>query len=125
MGSSKKGRSMGKIRRKFETEFKRKVVAEIATGAMTLTGAARQYDVSPTVIKYWQKHFAEGTLRETTSARERELEKENRALKAKIGDLVMEVDTLKKMEVYAQRLRKLNTSAVTASNLHQFNGPAK
>jgi transposase-like protein len=45
---------MGKIRRKFDSEFKRKVVAEIATGATTLTSAARQYDISPTVIKYFR-----------------------------------------------------------------------
>ena len=116
---------MGKIRRKFDSEFKRKVVAEIATGATTLRSAARQYDISPTVIKFWQKHLAEGTLRESRTSRERDLEKQVQALKTKIGDLVMEIDTLKKMEAYAQRLRKLNTSAVTASNLHQFKGPAK
>jgi chromatin segregation and condensation protein Rec8/ScpA/Scc1 (kleisin family) len=69
--------------------------------------------------------LAEGTLRESHSSRERDLEKQVQALKTKIGDLVMEIDTLKKMEAYAQRLRKLNTSAVTAANLHQFKGPAK
>lgn len=116
---------MGKIRRKFEAEFKRKVVAEIATGAMTQTAAARKYDISPTVIKHWQQQISEGSLHDSPSSRERDLEKENKELKAKIGDLVMEIDTLKKMEQYAQRLRKLNTSVITASNLDQFKKPAK
>ncbi len=67
---------MGKIRRKFEAEFKRKVVAEIATGAMTRTAAARKYDISPAVIKHWQNQISEGSLHDSPSSRERDLEKE-------------------------------------------------
>lgn len=70
--------------------------------------------------------MSKGTeFQDTPSKRERELERENQELKAKIGELVMEVDVLKKMELYAQRLKKLNTSVITASNLDQFKRPAK
>lgn len=116
---------MGKIRRKFDAEFKRKVVSEIANG-MTRTAAARKYDISPSVIQKWLDKVSEGTeFQDAPSKRERELERENQELKAKIGELVMEVDVLKKMELYAQRLKKLNTSVITASNLDQFKRPVK
>jgi len=37
----------------------------------------------------------------------------------------MEIDILKKMEEWKEQRKKLDTSAVTASNLHQFRRPAK
>ena len=45
---------MGKIRRKFEVEFKRRLVEQIETGQMTLSAAARQYQISPSVIQRWR-----------------------------------------------------------------------
>lgn len=116
---------MGKIRRKFDIEFKRRVVADIEAKVTTLTAAAREHGISPTVIKYWQKQLLEGTLSGTPSARETQLEKEVEKLKAKIGDLVMQIDLLKKMDDWIQQRKKLNSSVVTASNLHQFQRPAK
>ena len=41
-------------------------------------------------------------------------------LKAKIGDLVMQNDQLKKLHDYAQRLRNVDMSVITAKNLDQF-----
>jgi transposase len=116
---------MGKVRRKFDADFKRKIVAEVTSGALTRNAAARKYSISPSVIKKWEEKISEGILYDSPSSRERELEREVKELKEKIGDLVMEVDALKKMELYAQRLRKLNTSVITASNLDQFKKPAK
>lgn len=116
---------MGRIRRKFDLEFKQKVVAEIESKATTLTAAAREHGISPTVIKYWQKQLLEGTLSSTPSAREKQLEKENEKLRAKIGDLVMQIDIFKKMDDWVQQRKKLNSFVITASNLHQFRKPAK
>ena len=44
---------MGKQRRKFEVGFKKQLVAEIELGRMTLSAAARQHQLSPSVIKRW------------------------------------------------------------------------
>ena len=39
-----------KQRRKFETSFKKQLVAQIETGQITATQAARTHSISPTVI---------------------------------------------------------------------------
>ena len=54
------------------------------------------------------------------SVREKELEREVEKLKAKIGDMAMQIDHLKKLEDFAKRQKKLNTSVVTGLNLAQF-----
>ena len=87
---------MGKIRRKFEVEFKRRLVEQIETGQMTLSAAARQYQISPSVIQRWRTQYEANQLVDRPSSRERALEAENERLKAKVGDLVMQIDHQKK-----------------------------
>jgi hypothetical protein len=57
--------------------------------------------------------------------RERQLEAENEKLKAKIGDLVMQMEHLKKLQAWAQQRKKADTSIITAKNWDQFRKPAK
>jgi transposase-like protein len=109
-----------KKRRKFEIGFKRQLLAQIASGEITISEAARTHDISPTVIYYWQRQQSKGSLVDGPTVRERELEKENEKLKAKIGDMAMQIDHLKKLEDLAKRQKKLNTSVVTGLNLAQF-----
>ncbi len=45
---------MGKIRRKFDFEFKQQVVQEIESGQKTLSQAARDYQISASVIQRWR-----------------------------------------------------------------------
>ena len=87
---------MGRIRRKFEADFKRRIVSDIKNKVTTLTAAAREHGISPTVIKYWQKQLLEEGIPDSVSSREKTLEKEIKELRAKIGELVMENDILKK-----------------------------
>lgn len=110
---------MGKQRRKFSGEFKRQVVREIDLG-LSINEAARRYEASPSVISRWVTQVHEGTLVDRPTPREKVLERENQQLKAKLGEMLMEVEHLKKLENYARRMRKLNTSVITASNLDQF-----
>ncbi len=110
---------MGKIRRKFSVDFKQQVLREIEAG-QSLNGAARQYQIDPSVIKHWRDKFRQGTLVEKPSAREKALEKENEKLKAKIGEMVMAMDLLKKFQKYVENQKKLDTSVITAKNLAQF-----
>jgi transposase-like protein len=116
---------MGKIRRKFETEFKRQLVAQIESGQLSVRQAAREHQLSSSLIKYWCNQFHNDSLVERPSARERQLEAENEKLKAKVGDLVMQMDHLKKWQAWLQRKKSADTSVITAKNWDQFRKPAK
>ena len=111
---------MGKIRRKFQVEFKQQLVREIESGVITQSQAAREYQISASVISHWRLKFQRGALVERPSSRERVLEAENEKLKAKVGDLTMKIDLLKKMEDYARRLRSVDSLVITGKNLVQF-----
>jgi transposase-like protein len=110
---------MGKQRRKFDAQFKRQVVQEVEAG-LSLNEAARRHAVSPSVIVKWRQHFREGTLVDTPSAREKAMEKELERYKAKVAELLMENDLLKKLHAWSRRRKKLDTSVITAKNLEEF-----
>jgi len=116
---------MGKIRRKFEAGFKRQVVEEIESGLITTHAAARKYEISDGVIERWKVKCHAGTLVDKPSSEERALRAENERLRAKVGELIMQIDVLKKMEDYARQKRKEDTCVITAKNLGQFQGGAK
>lgn len=111
---------MGKTRRKFTIGFKQQVVQEIETGLVTKAQAARKYEVFTGVIDRWIWKYRDGTLTGKPSSEEKALQAENERLKAKIGELTMQVDLLKKLEACAQQRRKENTSVITLRNLDQF-----
>lgn len=108
---------MGKQRRKFTTGFKQQVVTDVESGVMSLSEAARRHQVSAGVINRWRAKFREGGLMDSPSVRERALEKENRELKEKLGELYLQVEHLKKLEDWTRRRRSVNTSVVTAKSL--------
>jgi len=116
---------MGKIRRKFEADFKRQLIAQIEAGQLTPQQAAREHQLSRSLIEYWRKQYHNNTLVDHPSKRERQLEAENEKLKAKIGDLVMQMDYIKKLQAWVQRKKNADTSVITAKNLDQFRKPAK
>jgi transposase-like protein len=116
---------MGKIRRKYETEFKRQLIAQIEAGQITAQQAAREHQLSRSLIEYWREQYRNNALVDRPSKRERQLEAENEKLKAKIGDLVMEMDHIKKSQAWVQRKKNADTSVITAKNLDQFRKPAK
>ena len=116
---------MGKIRRKFEAEFKRQLITQIEAGLLTLAQAARDHQLSRSVVERWRNQYRNNALVDRPSHRERQLEAENEKLKAKIGDLVMEMEHLKKVQAWVQRRRNADTSVITAKNWDQFRKPAK
>lgn len=117
--------AMGKTRRKFTVGFKQQVIQEIESGLITTAQAARKYEVSQGVIDRWRWKWRDGKLVEQPSSEEIAVKAENERLKAKIGELTMQIDLLKKLEAYAQQKRKEDTSVITAKNLAQFQGGAK
>ncbi len=116
---------MGKIRRKFEVEFKRSLIAQIEAGQLSMAQAARDYQLAHSVLERWRARYRNNSLTDPPSARERQLEGENQKLKAKIGDLVMQMDHLKKLQTWVQQQRSADTSVITAKNLDRFRKPAK
>ncbi|HEY2932510.1 MAG TPA: transposase [Acidobacteriota bacterium] len=116
---------MGKTRRKFSLEFKQQILAEIASGQKSLGQAAREYQVSASVINRWRAHADQNQLSATPSARERALEAENERLKAKIGDLVMQNDFLKKFQSFVQRQKSVDSSVISGKNWDQLRKRAK
>lgn len=116
---------MGKTRRKFTTGFKQQVVQEIESGLVTKAQAARKYEISVGVIERWIWKSRDGSLVEKPSTEEKALKVENERLKAKVGELTMTVDLLKKMEAFAQERRKETSSVVTAKTLGLLRGGAK
>lgn len=116
---------MGKIRQKFDPEFKRQLLARIDAGQITASQAARDIQVSRSLIDYWRKQELNGRLIDRPSRRELQLEAENEKLKAKIGDLVMQMEHLKKLQALAPRTKNVDTSVITAKNLDQFRKRAK
>lgn len=123
--SSPKELAMSKKRRSFPVELKKFIVGEIEAGALSLTTASRKHQISPTAISRWREQLRSGDLVERPSTREKVLEKEVQDLKAKVGELVMEIDLLKKAEAYAHRLRSADSSTITGLNWHQFTKDAK
>lgn len=116
---------MGKQRRKFEVGFKQQIVREVESGLLSLTGAARKYAISPSVIKRWCEKAGQGALQSGSSRHEKALERENRELKEKLAELYMQVEMLKKMADYARRLKSANSSVITSSNVDQFRKGAR
>lgn len=116
---------MGKIRRKFEAEFKRQLIAQVEAGHLTVAQAARDHQISRSLIERWRTQYRNDALIDRPSARERQLEAENEKLRAKVGELVMQMDHLKKLQAWVQQRRNADTSIITAKNWDQFRKPAK
>jgi len=116
---------MVRRRRTFGIGFKRQLVEDIMGGLTTCAEASRKHEISTSVIEKWQSRYREGTLVERSPEDENRLQKENELLKAKVGELTMEIDILKKFNDYVRRRRKEDTLVVTAKNLEASRRGAK
>lgn len=116
---------MGKVRRKFTIGFKQQVVQEVESGLSSRAVAARKYEISASVIERWIEKSQNGSLVGKPSTEEQTLRRENERLKAKVGELTMQIDLLKKMEDYARQKRSESTSVITSKNLAQYQRGAK
>lgn len=92
---------MKKQRRKFTKEFKLQVVLEALRERLTLTELSQKYELHPNQISAWKQDFLSKAdqifstpLGEASASGATEAEKEK--LYAKIGQLQMEVEFLKK-----------------------------
>jgi transposase-like protein len=111
---------MGKIKRKFDVQFKSQVVQAIQSGTHTIRDICQEHQLQKATVERWMERFSVGKLVERPSLRERMLEKEVDKLKSKIGDLVMQIDLLKKFREELAQKRSVDSSVITARNLAQF-----
>lgn len=115
---------MGKIRRKFDISFKTQVCQRIDAGVQSVAEICRENQLQRAVVEGWLQRYLAGTLTPKTGDRQRELEREVEKLKAKVGELTMTIDILKKVEVWKKQQTSVASSIITSSNLAQFQKPA-
>ena len=89
---------MKRSRRVFSGAFKAQVAIEALKERDTLAELSKRFEVHPQVISKWKQEFVERSHEIfETKAPEEDLEKEQERLYAKIGQLEMERDWLKKI----------------------------
>lgn len=94
---------MGK-RRTFSAEFKTKLVLELLREEKQLGEIAQEHDISPNQLRNWKKEFLENAAKAFSESkqekdmrvREKEMDEQLQELMAKVGQLTIENDWLKK-----------------------------
>ncbi len=89
---------MKKTKRKFTSDFKLKVILEALTERDTLAVLSQKYNLHPNQISIWKQDFL-GRAKQMLESKKEAIDVEKQdteALYAKIGQLQMEVDFLKK-----------------------------
>lgn len=90
---------MKKKRRTFSTEFKLKVILESLKERESLSQLSQKYELHPNQISKWKTDFLDNAalyMKKPSSVKSDESSAESKELYAKIGQLQMEVDFLKK-----------------------------
>lgn len=89
---------MKKTRRKFTAGFKAQVAIEALKERDTLAELSKKYEVHPNMITKWKQEFIDRSAEIfQTNAPEVDFDSERQKLFAKIGQLEMERDWLKKI----------------------------
>ena len=91
-------------RRQFTAEFKTKIVLEILREEKLLGELATEHGVSPNQLRNWKKEFLENAAKvfsqskhaKDLNAKERAMDEDLNQLMAKVGQLTIENDWLKK-----------------------------
>lgn len=89
---------MKQTRRKFSTDFKLKVILDSLTERETLSVLSQKYELHPNQISQWKQEFLDKAKQILESKKEKPLkeEQDRDLLFAKIGQLQVELDFLKK-----------------------------
>ena len=92
-------------KRQFTAEFKTKIVVELLREEQSLNEIATKNDISPNQLRNWKKEFLENASKAFSSSKQEREEKqkakaaqeERKDLMAKVGQLTIENDWLKKI----------------------------
>lgn len=105
--------------RQYTEDFKRTLIASIDNGETTRGAAAREHNLSTSLIDRWREQIHEGTLIHRLSPREKQLEKELDRYKKKVAELVIQNDLLKKLRETSPRSKRSSGYIVTGGNTDQ------
>jgi transposase-like protein len=91
-------------RRQYSAEYKTKLVLEILKEEKQIGEIAAEHEISPNQLRNWKREFLENATRvfseskqeKELRAKEKLMNKERDELLAKVGQLTVEVDWLKK-----------------------------
>ena len=115
---------MGKIRRRFDLQFKIQICEAIESGTASIREICLQHQLLKQTVEAWSASYLNGQFQKRSPDRLNQLERENEKLKAKVGELTMLVDLLKKMENLKRQQRSEKSPIVTSKNLAQYQQPA-
>lgn len=87
---------MGRIRRSFDLHFKIRVCEAVEAGKPLLE-LCREYQLQRAVIEGWMKRYTRGEFQAKLGDRPGEQEREIERLRAKVGEMAMQIDALKKL----------------------------
>lgn len=91
-----------KERRKYDPEFKVRVVLELITGQKGLMQASREYGIKDTVLSRWKQEFLERAPQVFEEPKAAEHKEERIAeLERMIGKLTMQLEMAKKVLRYS------------------------
>jgi transposase-like protein len=103
--------------RRHSLEFKKRIVREIECGARSEAETCRDEHLARSLVERWINQSREGNLRDHSTTRERQLEKELDRYKKKVGELVLENEALKKIDEFLASTKRSNGLIVTERNL--------
>lgn len=92
--------------RQHTEEFKRTLIERIDKGEITKATAARENNISPTLLDRWREQIHEGTMTHRPTLHEKQLEKELDKYKKKVGELAVQIDLLKKLHATYPRSKR-------------------
>ncbi|MBI3008424.1 MAG: transposase [Candidatus Omnitrophica bacterium] len=100
---------MRKQIKRYDFEFKRKVVGEYIKGEKTLVQISREHGISTGIIDYWRKQYEKGELVENNKddkQRIKELEKQIERLERAYGRAMLDNELLKKKIEWESELER-------------------
>ena len=110
---------MGKIRRRFDAQFKQEICQAVISG-VEVREICQDHQLHRQTVERWVAKFQQGEPLGKPSAREKALEKQVEKLHTKIGQMAVENDLLKKFHRELRRRRSVDSSVITGKNLAQF-----
>jgi transposase len=110
---------MGRIRRRFDAKFKQEI-CEAVMGGQSIGELCQDHQLHRGVVERWLEKYKQGEALSRPSAREKSLERQVEKLHAKIGQMAVEIDLLKKFHEMLRQRRSVDSSVITGKNLDRF-----
>lgn len=120
---------------KYTPEYYMMMVKHIVDDKLSFREASKIYKVSHGTVGHWLRLYKAGKLpnrikkaKEMVESQDSQIQRQDlyiRALKAEIGELFLEVQMLKKAQIYSQQQKSVGSSAITSENLARWKKGAK